>query len=286
MQPIYTNTARFDTGRALTDDELFKLAPSVFATQAHESRSERFRPIPTIDVLRSLEKEGFGVVGARQCTVRDPGKAPFTKHLLRIRRMSDERKYAVGDTVFEMLMRNANDGSGAYDLLGSLYRIRCMNSMTAKLADVESVRVRHSGDVQSKVIDGTFRVLESAELALTAPEKWSQIKLEKEEALALATSAHQVRFGEKSAGQPISPQRLLQARRSGDCSNDLWTTFNVIQENCIRGGQRSIVVTEDGRYRNVSTRAIRGIDQDLKINRALWMLTDRMAEIKGTRLVA
>src|SRR6187431_2753685 len=66
MNMIYTPTARFDTGRALTESELFKLAPSVFATTAHESRSERFAPIPTIEIVRGLAKEGFGVVGAKQ----------------------------------------------------------------------------------------------------------------------------------------------------------------------------------------------------------------------------
>ena len=43
---IYTQTARFDTGRALTEDELFKLAPSVFATTAHEFAQCTFRANP------------------------------------------------------------------------------------------------------------------------------------------------------------------------------------------------------------------------------------------------
>jgi len=42
---IYTSTARFDTGRALNEDEMRKAAPSIFALSAHESRSERFQPI-------------------------------------------------------------------------------------------------------------------------------------------------------------------------------------------------------------------------------------------------
>ena len=56
---VYTNTARFDHARALTEDEMRRIAPSIFATSAHESRSERFQPIPTIEVLRGLGKEGF-----------------------------------------------------------------------------------------------------------------------------------------------------------------------------------------------------------------------------------
>jgi hypothetical protein len=33
---VYTHTARFDTARALTEEELRKAAPSIFATAAHE----------------------------------------------------------------------------------------------------------------------------------------------------------------------------------------------------------------------------------------------------------
>ena len=38
---IYTQTARFDTGRALTEDEMRQQAPSIFAMEAHDSRSDR-----------------------------------------------------------------------------------------------------------------------------------------------------------------------------------------------------------------------------------------------------
>lgn len=61
---IYTETARFDTGRALTETEMRRIAPSIFAVTAHESRSERFQPIPTIEILRGLMREGFMPVGA------------------------------------------------------------------------------------------------------------------------------------------------------------------------------------------------------------------------------
>ena len=57
-------TARFDDGaRALSQDEMRRAAPSIFAARPHVSRSERFRAIPTIEVLRGLEQEGFFAVG-------------------------------------------------------------------------------------------------------------------------------------------------------------------------------------------------------------------------------
>src|SRR6516165_3047905 len=75
---IYANTARFDDQqRFLTEDEIRSAAPSVFATTAHESRSARFTPIATIDVIRMLDQEGFGVVGAVQSVTKTPDRTPF-----------------------------------------------------------------------------------------------------------------------------------------------------------------------------------------------------------------
>ena len=33
--------------------------------------------------------------------------------------------------------------------------------------------------------------------------------------------------------------------------------------------------------RRITTREVKGIDQDVKLNRALWMLAERMAELKA-----
>lgn len=283
---IYTDTARFDTGRAMTEDEIRAVAPSVFATTAHESRSERFAPIPTIEVLRGLANEGFGVVGARQAVTRVAGKAPYTKHLLRLRKMDvgNSVAYHVGDTVCEMLLKNANDGTCVYDLMAGLFRIRCLNSLVAQIGELEAVKVRHSGDVANKVIEGTYRVIGEAQKALAAPQDWGRINLNRDEQHVFAEAAHVLRFGEADEGgapPAIRVDQLLGVRRTGDTASDLWTTFNVVQENAIRGGLHGVTRDANNRRRNMTTRPIKGIDQDIKLNRALWTLAERMAELKA-----
>ena len=75
-------------GAFLTDDEIRGVAPSVFATAAHESRSAGFAPIPTSQVLTALRREGFEVVQAQQQVARDSTRRQFNKHLLRMRHQS------------------------------------------------------------------------------------------------------------------------------------------------------------------------------------------------------
>lgn len=280
---IYAKTARFDTGRSLSEDEMRSIAPSIFATSAHESRSDRFKPIPTIEILRGLMKEGFMPVGARQSVSRTEGKANFTKHLIRLRRLDDGNVYNVGDTVCEILLKNANDGTSAYELLAGLFRVCCLNSLVAQTGTIDAIKVRHSGDVQHKVIEGTYRVLGEAERTLAAPQDWSTMRMNHEEASILADAAHVLRFGdnEGETTTPIKPEQLLVPRRQDDRANDLWTVWNVVQENAIKGGLRGVGRDDLGRPRRVKSRAVNGIDQDIKLNKALWLLGERMAALKA-----
>ena len=61
--------------------------------------------------------------------------------------------YRVGDTVCEILLKNANNGTSAYDLMAGLFRICCLNSLVTQTGTIDSVKVRHSGDVNAKVIE-------------------------------------------------------------------------------------------------------------------------------------
>ncbi|MGO4484326.1 DUF932 domain-containing protein [Rhizobium sp. 2TAF27] len=70
-------------------------------------------------------------------------------------------------------------------------------------------------------------------------------------------------------------------RRHDDRANDLWTVWNVVQENAIKGGLRGVGRDDLGRPRRVKSRAVNGIDLDIKLNKALWLLGERMAALKA-----
>jgi hypothetical protein len=62
-----------------------------------------------------------------------------------------------------------------------------------------------------------------------------------------------------------------------DKSNDLWTTFNWVQEKLTNGGLSDRSAT--GKVR--TTREVKGIDQNIKLNRALLVLAEEMRELKA-----
>ena len=57
----------------------------------------------------------------------------------------------------------------------------------------------------------------------------------------------------------------------------MWTTFNRVQENATQGGLRARSATG----KRTRTRAVQGIDQSVKLNRALWLLADEMRKLKA-----
>jgi hypothetical protein len=279
---VYAQSARFDHATPLSEDDLRRLAPSVFATEAHYSRSERFRVIPTIEVLRGLAKEGFSVVAAQQSLCRQDDRREYTKHMVRLRRLDDGKKYQVGDTVFETLLKNANDGTSVYDLLAGMFKILCMNSLVSQTDDMETLKVRHTGDVTHKVIEGTYRILDTAEQSLKAPQDWPAITLNRDERQIFAEQAHVLRFADTEGNikTPIKAEQLLIPHRQADTAPNLWNVFNVVQENTIRGGLTAVGRDANNRPRRTTTRGVNGIDQDVKLNRALFTLASKMAELK------
>jgi hypothetical protein len=114
------------------------------------------------------------------------------------------------------------------------------------------------------------------------------VRLNNDEKEILAEAAHVLRFGDGDGETttPIKPAQLLVPRRPDDRADDVWTTWNVAQENVIKGGLRGVSRDDMGRPRRVTTRSVNGIDQDIKLNRALWILGEKMAALKGIKAVA
>ena len=258
----------------LSDDQIHDVAPSIFAEGKHDSRSNRYTYIPTIDVLRGLRNEGFQPFMVCQTRVRDQDKREFTKHLIRMRPASD----ITGEDVNEIILLNSHDGSSGFQLLGGVYRFVCQNGMVAG-ETVGEVRVPHRGNVVQNVINGAFDVLDGFDLIREQKDGMRAVTLTRDEQHAFARSALALRYDptDADAPAPITESQLLVPRRFEDRRDDLWTVFNRVQESLTKGGLH-------GRSRSgraISTRPVTGIDQNVKLNRALWMLADAMRQMKA-----
>ena len=258
----------------LSDDQIMAVAPSIFATDKHESRSDRYTYIPTSTVLKGLRENGFQPFMVAQTRVRDQGKKEHTKHLIRLRHADQ----VVGKTeANEIILLNSHDGSSSYQMLAGQFRFICLNGMVCG-DTMSEIRIPHKGNIVDNVLQGAFDVLDGFDLIRDVTEEMKGTTMRTEEQEILARAALQLKYeptAEKPA--PVTETDVLQARRFEDRKDDLWTTFNRLQENLVqRGGLRAR--TASGR--TTRTRPVEGIDQNIKLNRALWTLAEGMMALK------
>jgi hypothetical protein len=168
----------------LSDDQIHLVAPSIFADGKHESRSERYTYIPTIDVLRGLRNEGFQPFMVCQTRVRDEGKREYTKHMLRLR-YADQ---IVGDEANEIVLLNSHDGTSSYQMLAGVLRFVCQNGMVAG-DSVREIRAPHKGNIVQNVINGAFDVLDGFDLIREQKDGMRAVELNRDEQHAFARAA-------------------------------------------------------------------------------------------------
>ena len=268
------NSHQISGREALDNEALFRHVPSVFAREAHDSRSERYVYVPTIEILEGLRREGWFPFFAVQAVPRDGNRVGHAKHMLRLRRDDGIGKPEAA----EVIIVNSHDGTSSYQMFAGMLRFVCTNSMIAG-ERFEEVRVPHTGRIQDQIIEGVYTVAEDFPRLIDATEGMKETRLTQAEQTVLAEASLVVRYGEDES--PIRPDQIIAPRRREDVGQSLWQTFNVIQENLIRGGISGRRQTADGRIRRSQTRAINGIDQNVGLNRALWTLAEGMQRLKG-----
>lgn len=267
------NSHQISGREALDNESLFRHVPSVFAREAHDSRSERYVYVPTIEIVEGLRREGWFPFFAVQSVPRDGTRHGHAKHMLRLRRDDGIGKPEAA----EVIIVNSHDGTSAYQMFAGMLRFVCTNSMIAG-ERFEEVRVPHKGGIQDQIIEGVYTVAQDFPRLIGATETMKDTRLSRDEQQVLAKASLVARYGEEES--PVRPDQIIAPRRREDVGQSLWQTFNVIQENLIWGGIDGRRRTADGRIRRSRTRPINGIDQNVGLNRALWTLAEGMQRLK------
>jgi hypothetical protein len=257
----------------LSDDQIHRVAPSIFAEAPHESRSQRYAYIPTATVLTELRKEGFQPFMVTQTRTRHEDRRDYTKHMIRLRHASQINARGEAN---EIILLNSHDGTSSYQMLAGMFRFVCSNGLVCG-DTVADVRVPHKGDVAGQVIEGAYQVLHGFDRALESRESMQAITLDEGEAEVFARAALSLKYDDPDKPAPITESQILMPRRFDDRRPDLWMTFNRIQENLTKGGLSG----RSANGRRQQTRPVQGIDSDVRLNRALWLLADGLRQLKA-----
>jgi len=201
--------------------------------------------VPTIEVLRNLEQEGWYPIQATQTPVRDADQRGYARHKVRLRRLHD--RLEIGQCVPELVLTNSHDRSSVYRLDIGLFRLLCSNGLIVDLGHLGGgIRVRHGRNIVKEVIEDSSRLIEELPGVVARTGQFQDTRLSVEEQDAYAEAALTARYGEDwLAHSPVGPEQLLDARREEDASDDLWGVYNRVQENFMKGGSRAVRLAPD-----------------------------------------
>ncbi len=273
----------FIRGRtALDNDALLRRAPSIFAEAAFSGVSDRYSFLPTIEIVDRMRAADWAPVEVQEQRVRLDERRGFQKHLIKFARMADVERLAramadgrKGEYIAEISLLNSHDRSSAYQLHAGLFRLACSNGMIVSDGTFETIRIKHSGFDPRSVIEGSCKILESIPALTDKVEGFRALQLSPPAQTALAEAALILKYGDLSAA-PVRPELLLSARRVEDHGADMWTTLNRVQENVIRGGLKDRSKRRPDGKRFKMTGEVKGIDENIRLNKALWHIADAM----------
>ena len=248
----------------ITLDQLKSQTPSVFATSPSTKMSDKYVFVPTMDILENFEREGWELASAKQV-----GRGIHSVHELRLRNGELPK---VGDTLVEAIIRNSHNGMASFRVSAGLHRLVCSNGLTVPTALAESFNIRHS----RFDLDEVKRLTESFAGKLPKIEGSVKRMMEREmtidEKIEFVRKSVGIRFGQDKVLNELQIVGLLTPNRNEDQGDDLWTTFNVVQEKYIRGG----IETTSQRGRRTKLRGLENIMAVNQVNTKLWTLAEEM----------
>jgi len=253
----------------IKNEELLRTyAPAAFADSPEDRVSGRYTFLPTTEILEILKDEGWTAWKATQVNPRKWSR-DHAKHIIRLRHDDlDMTSFGVGDSFPEMLLINAHNATGSYTLQAGIFRLICSNGMVVSESDFGKIHIRHIGFEAEQVKEASRQMVMNSSRIADKVNSWQEIELSPRSRTDFFTDAAKIRFDSPDEGVV---RDMSTVRREADRGSDLWSTFNVAQENLIRGG-----------FVNGSTRRkvrpITSIQKDVNFNSQLWDLASTYSE--------
>tara|TARA_B100001564_G_scaffold348325_1_gene350112 strand:+ start:103 stop:906 length:804 start_codon:yes stop_codon:yes gene_type:complete len=256
----------YENSKFLTLEELKETTPSIFTKKGSSNTSKKYTHIPTDRVIKDLELLGWGVVDAKEVKARK-GEG-YQKHLVVFRNPDVVINGKDGDTVYpQILLTNSHDAKNSFQFQAGLFRMICENGLVIADEQFEDYKIRHMG-YDFETLQGVIKdMIANLNLTVESMNKMKSIELNEEQQLELAKNLLDIRI--EGTNNTYSQDQISEVnvpQRDEDMTNDLWTRFNVIQENIIEGN--FLYDTIGGKSRQA--RVIKNFKQDIDLNKKMF----------------
>jgi len=245
--------------------ELIKsIAPSVFATEPASKMTNKYSFVPTDQVIGFFEQEGWNI-----SSVSQSGKGQHALHEIKFR---NSQLPAVGDTLVEAVIRNSHNGTSGFSLGAGLYRLVCSNGLIVPTSVSERFNIRHKSFTLDEVKELTENFSKKLPKIEESVSKMMRRILSTDEKIDFVKKASKFRWATGSMPTTMNIEDILAPLRKEDSEDNLWTTFNLVQEKFVRGGVE--YKTKTGR--NSSLRSLKNIVSVNYVNTKLWETAESM----------
>jgi hypothetical protein len=134
--------------------------------------------------------------------------------------------------------------------------------------DMGSFKERHTKYTFQQVKELIASKVDTLPKVVDKINDWNSLEMTPKQRHAFAQQALKLRAGEERIAQDYELHSILSPKRDADQGNTLWQTFNVVQENLIKGGFQ---------MNNRTARGITNPVQDMVLNKGLWQLAEEFA---------
>jgi hypothetical protein len=264
--------------RVNSEEDIKKLAPAAFSREVSPVLTDRYSYFSTADFLKAFSKIGWEPYSARQ-----NGANPYSRHIIRL--LNPDLGYipVKGDKIRpQLILDNSHDGLTKAQIHMGLFRLVCTNGLVLAIPGLSTnVKWLHVGVNQAEMIQMLAETAEQYRTVGSHVANMQQVSLsddQKQEFAIKAIAARDPRkflnedgtINEDAIHNTLDIQDIYEPIRPQDEADDLWRTFNVVQERTIKGMFE--MTSEKGR--KASARVISNGKRNLEYNKKLWTLAE------------
>jgi hypothetical protein len=261
----------------LTKDQLRKICPVAFKdAPTNPDVTDRYLFVNTETIIDDLDKLGWMPVTAAMRKNRGKDTI-FSKHMVSFQNPNIKITSKDGDDAFpRIIMTNSHDGLQAFKFSVGIFRLVCSNGLVVADEKFSEFKIRHKGYTFAELRDVVAQAVKDLPNKVEVLNKMRNKILTQDEKQKLALDALLIRAGISPGSDKAKEfkydqetiQDILEPKRKQDTGDDLWKTFNVIQEKITQGEFHAALV--GAKVRKV--RKIKSFEKDLQVNKELFKL--------------
>ena len=117
------------TVKPLSNEALFKVAPSIFSESPIEGVSDKYAFVPTHKLLDIFRDAGYYPIMASESKVRDEENQGYQKHIIQFRSLENLLRPNAKDEYEDIVLTNSHNRTSSFIVDLAIFRIVCSNML-------------------------------------------------------------------------------------------------------------------------------------------------------------